>query len=695
MQQMYTALDVVDGRRADESIPGAPAPIADAAQSKGLLVATVASAVIFLVALLLKNLDLFRQPSYEWGDYAANAIQIQNAKHLHELLGNYSRWGFHHPGPAFFYVFAAGEALFHDALHLVPQAINAQVLTIVIVNLVFLFASLYIVSRHSGSPWFLAPAIASSVSLIYTINRTVSAYGVDTALSSIWMPHVLLFCFLFFLVSSAAVACGEVRYLSVSAFTGLMLVHGHVAQALFVAVLTVMMIAALVWQRWRQGSLRTLLREARTQLIVCGALVGVFAAPILIDAVLHHPSNIDAIRAYVRDQVSFPTTPRQAFRYELSFFTFVQHPEAGLPSSRALLRSGFSHAYVRRYWAVILVLIACIVAVRMRRRLVVPPFVRYLMLELAVVCLLFFYWSLKIAGEMWNFNGYFFYAVQFAGIFCLLGVLISSLPAMRRAVQKPAFALCFVAPLLLFCSPRSFTFSTGHAEDINRIAVAAEGRAPMLQLVFAPDDWPTAVGVASRFQRVHQAWCVAPWSVLFPPGAVCDATAGVTKLVLTRNSTPCVAPCQVLVRDDGLTAELAPYPWLKLPVTLGTDEALAQLQGFYGEGREGDPRWTSSHAAIRFLLAAAEPGASRVRIRVTSDPRPGRPAEIRLNGHLVGSVAYGQAETVDFTVPGQWFRPAAENEVTFSVPHAGPIGQDVRHLGVMLHRVELSAAHPE
>jgi hypothetical protein len=33
-------------------------------------------------------------------DYAANAMQIHNAKPLKQLYGNYSRWGFHHPGPA-------------------------------------------------------------------------------------------------------------------------------------------------------------------------------------------------------------------------------------------------------------------------------------------------------------------------------------------------------------------------------------------------------------------------------------------------------------------------------------------------------------------------------------------------------------------------------------------------------------------
>lgn len=165
-----------------------------------------------------------------------------------------------------------------------------------------------------------------------------------------------------------------------------------------------------------------------------------------------------------------------------------------------------------------------------------------------------------------------------------------------------------------------------------------------------------------------------------------------TKLVLTRSPTPCVQPCQVLLHNDGLTAELAPYPWLRLPFALGTDDSLAQLQGFYSDGPEGAPLSTSGRAAVRFLLAGGEPRAAHVRMRVTAEARPGRPANIRLNGHLVGALAYGEPQTVDFIVPAEWLKGASENEITFVVPRAGPVGQDVRHFGIVIERVELLAA---
>src|SRR6266404_6233843 len=87
---------------------------------------TVVLAVIIFAAMLLNNArPIFYVPHYEMGDLAANSLQIIRAKHFEAVLGNYSRFGFYHPGPAFFYVYAASEALFHDALHVVPTPLNA------------------------------------------------------------------------------------------------------------------------------------------------------------------------------------------------------------------------------------------------------------------------------------------------------------------------------------------------------------------------------------------------------------------------------------------------------------------------------------------------------------------------------------------------------------------------------------------
>src|SRR5215471_288561 len=105
-------------------------------------------AAAFIATLLVINRDLFRAPIWEYSDYAANAIQIERAKHFRELLGNYSRWAFHHPGPGFMYVFALGERLFHDWFRLVPGEMNSHILTAVLVNLAFLFGTIAILAKR-------------------------------------------------------------------------------------------------------------------------------------------------------------------------------------------------------------------------------------------------------------------------------------------------------------------------------------------------------------------------------------------------------------------------------------------------------------------------------------------------------------------------------------------------------------------
>jgi hypothetical protein len=48
------------------------------------------------------------------------------SKQFRLLTGHYSRWHFHHPGPAFLYLFALGEFVFDDLFHVVPAPYNGQ-----------------------------------------------------------------------------------------------------------------------------------------------------------------------------------------------------------------------------------------------------------------------------------------------------------------------------------------------------------------------------------------------------------------------------------------------------------------------------------------------------------------------------------------------------------------------------------------
>src|SRR5580700_8609368 len=103
----------------------------------------------FVLLVLALNFELFTTPIVEHSDFAANSLLVQQAKHFRLLTGHYSRWRFHHPGPAFLYLFALGEFLFYDLLHVVPAPYNGQLLITIIFDGALLSAALYVFRRHT------------------------------------------------------------------------------------------------------------------------------------------------------------------------------------------------------------------------------------------------------------------------------------------------------------------------------------------------------------------------------------------------------------------------------------------------------------------------------------------------------------------------------------------------------------------
>jgi len=293
------------------------------------LISISAAALAFILIVLKINHELFTVPINEYADFAANTIQIERAKHFHELLGNYSRWGFHHPGPAFFYIFALGEAVLHDWLRIAPAVMNAQLVTILILNSIFLFITIGIFAKQCQSRLFLPVAVVLSTYFVYVVNHTVPG----SAIIAVWMPYVLLFCFLLFATACASVASGNIKHLPILTFTGLMLLHGHVAQPLFVCPLTALALLAVLISRGRQMGLKHFIRINRNPLLVSIVLVALFAVPILLDVALNKPNNIHDILVHMSAYHGVQNGWGQSLKYEISFFTFLPNPDVVLQNA--------------------------------------------------------------------------------------------------------------------------------------------------------------------------------------------------------------------------------------------------------------------------------------------------------------------------------------------------------------------------
>ena len=473
----------------------------------------------------------FNTPGLETGDTGINALQIDNAGRFQELYGNYSRFEFNHPGPAFFYVYAAGEALFHHVLGLCPTPGAAHLLTSMLVQAFFYALALAVLAANLRSRAFLPLALLAGAWHFGRISAAVAPS--PGPFMSIWPPWVLLMPALCFLVASVSVAGGRAQDLVIATVAGGFLFHGHVAQPLFVG--TLAGLALLVWyRRERPGTWRDFLRVHRRELRLSAVLAVLFMLPLAIDvATLGTRSNVATIlgRFYTNtNDRSDSKSLGESAEYFLTFATKVTNQEklfpqpdpenldAPIPPSRALetLREQYP---ILALWAAILVLPPLVawrersgVEAEERRFLALG----YLFLAAAFgACLL---WGLAQAGLMHHFNGLFYYAVYYFALLLAVGLAARFL----ERVANPAVlaALCAIAGVLFTWSFRLPRLSPGGNGEAVQAGVEAALKAdtsgrPKL-LVFEHRDWPTVAGVALALQRRGIPYFVNPyWEYMF------------------------------------------------------------------------------------------------------------------------------------------------------------------------------------
>ena len=622
----------------------------------------------FLAAVLLVNTALFSTPIFEHTDYALNSLQIREAKAFHELLGNYSRWQFHHPGPSVFYVMAFGEWLFHDATRLVPAPMNAQILAIILFNIVFLFATVRIFQSHSPSPGFAPLALAAAALLLATINHDLPG----SAPVSVWMPHVALFPFLFFLAVCASVATGEMRRLPLLAGAGMLLVHLHVAQCLFVTVLG----GAACFSGFRRRGASPWRRPA----IVAAVVACVFLVPILLEIALYEPDNLDHVLAYSRQHPGAQKSLGEAVWYFGSFLAYLPAPDNTKPGVASLWAS-FARPYVILYWVAFAALATLLWR---RKRKALSPFLRLAALACAVASALFLFWGTRIADELYNFNGYFIYSVQLMLWLVLAALLAQAMPK-RAAVAAWAAALVLLAAL----SPR---FKMSYFGLPLLPAIAADiprAEAGKLRLEFPHAEWSNAAGIAIQLARQGKPFCVAPgWEFAFGRPNVC-AEESITQTYVMFAPPECRPPCRMVFQQPGLAVALRPPVWCRLPLEFNAEDGADIKENF--NAPEHELRWTRRTGIIRFALAKDFTGRQSIRIRVEASTGPGRPAKLLLNGRVAGSMDHMWNSAAEFVVGREWFRPGEENRLVFEVPNAGPIHPDYRELGLRFERLRMEA----
>jgi hypothetical protein len=439
-------------------------------------------ALVFAV-LVIRSRFLFTAVFYEQGDAGANSILIQQAMHFTLLIGNYSREGFNHPGPAYMYVQAAGQWLFQDALRLVPTAWNAHVLAVFALS----------------SAW-----VAMAVGVVYGWTRSLRSAAVCLAvvlgfvatepwiLSYDWMPWMYVPTYIAFLVAAASVAAGGSRDIWILTLTGWFLIHGHACFLFFVPVIVGTVLVAVGWRYGPRASLRAF---ARPRIWVPVAVIsGVFALPIVVNLALHWPGDFGKYFSYTSSSRAGGHGLSQVVRYALWYWW----------------RDG--HVWAAALVPVVSYLIA-IAAVAWLTRGAVRRFLAALLIVNVTSTLAFaVYAAMGIDSLSHYYIGYFYFS---APVVTLLVIAVTVVHAPPKAVGSVLAAGAAVLAVAAFAAAPATAVNTGDTDAAlpNAVrAVAASAHGHMIVIRLDHNAWIDVTGFLVQAERTGVPACVQdPW----------------------------------------------------------------------------------------------------------------------------------------------------------------------------------------
>lgn len=476
-------------------------------------VAIVVACVLAIALVAAWNVRLFQTPIFEQGDAAVNGLQIDNAKHLREIYGNYSRFEFNHPGPVFFYFYAFAEVVFHDGLGLTPAPHNAHLLASLLLQIAFFAVALAILDHWFASRYLL---LAALVGAAWHFSSTTGAF------TSIWPPHVLLMPFLCFLTAACSIAAGRLRDLPILAVAGGFLFHGHVAQPLFVGGIGGLALV-MHWRTCRLGmrDWRSELRDHRGTLWFCLAWAVLLVLPLAID-VLRYGSegNVATILGRFRSNADHGKSIVQSLLYFLSFSTYAVNQEDVLTRlNDATLQFFADHSLNLVLWTTA---IAVPAALFYKRRssidVATRRFVAGAYFLLAVTIALCVVWGLLQAGPMYQFNGFFYYGIYFFAAVLSAGVLLTLFaPPPKPVLLTVGFCIATIGFTHGFLAPGLSSSDAG--QDVREAVekMLREHPDPRAKLlVFEHLSWPEAGSILLELQRRGIPFYTAhSWNFMF------------------------------------------------------------------------------------------------------------------------------------------------------------------------------------
>jgi hypothetical protein len=456
----------------------------------------IAPFALVLTVLVIRSRFLFTASFYEQGDAGANSILIQQAMHGTLLIGNYSREGFNHPGPAYMYVQAAGQWLFLYALHLVPTAWNAHVLAVFALNSSFVAMITGVVYGWTRS--LRGAAVCLAVVLGFAATQ-------PSILSLDWMPWMYVPAYITFLVAAASVAAGGSRDLWILTLAGWFLIHGHASFLFFVPVILAAVLATVAWQHGIRESLRAFSR-ARVWVPVA-VISAAFVLPIAVNLALHWPGDFGKYFSYTSSSRAGGHGLGQIVRYALWFWWQGGHTWAAalvpvVSYAVAVAAVGWlSRGAVRRF-------LAALLAVNV-------------VSTLAFAC----YAAVGIDSLSHYYIGYFYFSAPIITLLVIALAVVHAPPAPVGALLAVGAAVLGVAAFAAAPATAVSTEDTDAALPHAVQAVAAQAHGKTIVIGFNHNAWIDVTGFLVQAERTGVRACVQDpaWTFMMSKQFICTS----------------------------------------------------------------------------------------------------------------------------------------------------------------------------
>jgi len=216
------------------------------------------------------------------GDMAVIQLYTRSATRFQQLLGPYSRFGFHHPGPAMFYLLAPGYLASGGNL-------TGSLYTALLFNLFLLTACAWILYRLAG--------VCGLTTASVVLPTVALALGANY-LGSIWNPNLSILPFLVAVLALVGVAAGDTGWAPVAVAASSFALQTHLALGIPLGFAWAAAAGScLLWSRPPSPILK---RRSVAAILIATAVGVALWLPVGIEQIRGNPGNVASLAEFLR-----------------------------------------------------------------------------------------------------------------------------------------------------------------------------------------------------------------------------------------------------------------------------------------------------------------------------------------------------------------------------------------------------------